>query len=135
MTLKEASREIGINYNTAKTYLSELKKAGLSIGRRIGNRLDLSEEDVRILREISETSVREYLERNKVLDIQPLKTDRENLQIKILNRFKEEIEKRDRDINNLTEELRVLRERLEKIESTITNRESLWTRIKKFFRG
>ena len=31
MILKEACKRIGVNYNTAKTYISELKKSGLTI--------------------------------------------------------------------------------------------------------
>jgi len=132
MTLKEACKRIGVNYNTAKTYISQLKKSGLTIGRKKGNRLDISEEELRILKEISETSVKEFLKKNKVMDIEPVKNEKDKTELQLLSKFTEEIERQNNEIKRLNEELDLLKERLLKLESEVSNKDTFWTRLKKF---
>jgi len=123
MDIKELAQQTGLNINTVKTYIYRLKKKGFGVGRKKDGRLEFDERDVEVLREVSRTSIKEFLERHKTVDI--VKVEEEKAIIP--ERFLEELTKRDMVINELLE-------RVEALESQILEMQnkSFWNRIRKF---
>ena len=124
MDIKELAQQTGLNINTVKTYIYRLKKKGFGVGRKKDGRLEFDERDVEVLREVSRTSIKEFLERHKTVDI--VKVEEEKAIIP--ERFLEELTKRDMVIDELLE-------RVEALESQISEMQnkSFWNRIRKLF--
>lgn len=93
MDLKEAAQRAGLKVNTAKTYIYRLKKKSFEVGRRVDNRLEFDERDTEVLKEVAQTSVKDFLEKHKVIDIVPIKKEI------VPEIFLNELAKRDMMIN------------------------------------
>jgi hypothetical protein len=122
MDLKEVAQRAGLKVNTAKTYIYRLKKKGFGVGRRVDNRLEFDEREIEVLKEVAQTSVKDFLEKHKIIDIVPTKKEIAP------ERFLGELAKRDMMINELLA-------RVEALETQITQMQNrnLWNRIKRFF--
>jgi len=66
------------------------------------------------------------------MDIEPVKNEKDKTELQLLSKFTEEIERQNNEIKRLNEELDLLKERLLKLESEVSNKDTFWTRLKKF---
>lgn len=125
MDIKELAQRAGLKVNTAKTYIYRLRKKGFEVGRKVGGRLEFDERDLEVLKEISQTSIKDFLERHRIIDIVKVEEDKPS----VPEIFLEELKKRDMLINELLR-------RVESLESQISEMQNrnLWNRIKKLFR-